>query len=234
MRAALAPQRARPRAPARRGESSDAQALGREAAGRERLVLVARGDLERRRAVRRRRVAELAPPVQLLGVEALVLARRRQGDGPGFGAERLHDHAARPLAAAAAAAHLHEHGEGALLGAEVREVQREVGVDDADQRDVRESGGPWRSSACPRGPWRRARRSDRGRRAGARTTPRRPSRGAAGRRPAEQRPHLALHALGAEAVAHEVERCRTTGTRAGADSLCPQVRQRRPRRRRTA
>jgi hypothetical protein len=50
----------------------------------------------------------------------------------------LHDDAARELAAASASGDLRDELEGALRGAEIRQVERAVGVDDADQRDARE------------------------------------------------------------------------------------------------
>ena len=51
--------------------------------------------------------------------------------------ERLHENLALHVAAPGAPGDLREQLEGALARAEIRLVQREVGVNDADQRDVR-------------------------------------------------------------------------------------------------
>ena len=51
--------------------------------------------------------------------------------------ERLHKHFARRLAAAGASGDLREKLERAFAGAEIGQMQREIGVDDADERDVR-------------------------------------------------------------------------------------------------
>ena len=58
-------------------------------------------------------------------------------DRAGLGRHRLHEHA--PVAAASGAAgELRDEREGALLGAEVREAQRRVGVEHDGERDVGE------------------------------------------------------------------------------------------------
>ena len=49
----------------------------------------------------------------------------------------LHQHFAGLLAAAGPSRHLHQELEGALGGAEVGQVQGHVGVEHADERDVR-------------------------------------------------------------------------------------------------
>ena len=84
-----------------------------------------------------RRIAELAPPVELLGEEAgdVVaggVAKRRR-----VRLERLHDHLPGRVAAAPAG-ELGDELEGALLGAEVGQREPGVGVDDRGERDARE------------------------------------------------------------------------------------------------
>src|SRR5881396_16834 len=57
------------------------------------------------------------------------------------GAERrvsLHENLTKCLAAASASGHLCEKLESAFAGAEIGEMQGEIGVDDSDQRHVRE------------------------------------------------------------------------------------------------
>ena len=62
---------------------------------------------------------------------------RGVGDRARVGLERLHDHAARRVAAAAAG-ELRQQLERALLGAEVGQAETHVGVDDRRQLDARE------------------------------------------------------------------------------------------------
>ena len=59
-------------------------------------------------------------------------------DGVGGRLEALHDDDALEVATARAAGDLSEQLEGTLGGAEVRQLQRKIGVDDAHQRDARE------------------------------------------------------------------------------------------------
>ena len=63
---------------------------------------------------------------------------RRGGDRRGVGRERLDEHATALRTAAGATRELRDERERALLGAEVGEAQRAVGVDDDAERDVRE------------------------------------------------------------------------------------------------
>ena len=85
-----------------------------------------------RRAGSRCRGAQL----QLLRGEALVVVAGRGVDGVVVGRVGLDDDAAGALAAAGAAGDLGEELERALAGAEVGQVQADVGVDDADDGDT--------------------------------------------------------------------------------------------------
>src|SRR5665647_1496289 len=98
---------------------------GREPPGDADLVLRRPGELEADQGPGRG-VTELAPPLHLLGVEPFFRPARRQGDRPRLGAQRLHDHAPRMLAAAAAPADLHEHRERPLFGAKVGVVNADL------------------------------------------------------------------------------------------------------------
>jgi hypothetical protein len=59
-------------------------------------------------------------------------------DGVVLRQRRLDEHGAAARAATCAAGHLREQLERALAGAEVGQVHRDVGIDHADERDVRE------------------------------------------------------------------------------------------------
>ena len=80
------------------------------------------------------RVAERPAPLELPRHEARVVVRRGGGDARMLGTEGLHDHPAGRVAAAGAPGHLHEELEGTLGGAEVGDVEREVGEQHRDQR----------------------------------------------------------------------------------------------------
>ena len=82
-----------------------------------------------------RRIAELAPAGQLLGEEAGDVVARRVPDRSGVGLERLHDHLPGRVATAAPG-QLGDELERALLGAEVRQREARVGVDDGGERDA--------------------------------------------------------------------------------------------------
>ena len=84
-----------------------------------------------------RRIAELSPPVELLGEEAGDVVAGGVAERRRVRLERLHDHLARRVAAAAAGELRHEL-ERALLGAEVRDRQPRVRVDDRRERDAGE------------------------------------------------------------------------------------------------
>ena len=85
-----------------------------------------------------RRVAELGAAGELGRGEALEVAALGELHGLGGGLEGLHDHRALEPSAARAARDLGEELEGALGGAEIRQLEREVGVEDPDQRHARE------------------------------------------------------------------------------------------------
>ena len=84
-----------------------------------------------------RRIAELAPPLELAGEEAGDVVPRRELDRARVGLERLHEHAARRVAAAAAG-ELRQQLERPLLRAEVRQAEARVRVDDRGERDAGE------------------------------------------------------------------------------------------------
>ena len=85
-----------------------------------------------------RRVAELGALLELGGGEAVEIEALGELDRVGGRLEALHDDHALEVAAARAAGDLGEELEGAFGGAEVRQLQREIGVDDAHQRHARE------------------------------------------------------------------------------------------------
>src|SRR3954471_9445048 len=85
-----------------------------------------------------RRIPEQLSPLELVGADPPGVVRRAEAPGTRAGVERLHDHAPAARAAAAAAGELSYQGEGALLGTEVWEAERGVGVEDDPERDVRE------------------------------------------------------------------------------------------------
>ena len=87
--------------------------------------------------VAERRIAELLPPLELTGEELVHRVARCEGDRSRVRRERLHDHAARAVAAAAPR-ELREELEHTLLGPEVGDEHPGVGVDDRRQADARE------------------------------------------------------------------------------------------------
>ena len=85
-----------------------------------------------------RRVAELGALLELGGGEAVEVEPLGELDGVGSRLEALHDDHALEVPAAGATGDLGEQLEGALGGAEIRQLQRKVGVDDADEGHARE------------------------------------------------------------------------------------------------
>ena len=81
---------------------------------------------------------EVAPQLQLRLGEAREVGVPRKLDRLRLRREGLHDHLPRPVAAAGATRHLHEELEGALVGPEVRDVHRDVGIHQAHERDIGE------------------------------------------------------------------------------------------------
>ena len=81
-----------------------------------------------------RRVAEVAAPLELFGEEARDVVARGVGDRARVWLEGLHEHAARRIAAGAAG-ELRQQLERALLGPEVGQRERRVGVDDSRALD---------------------------------------------------------------------------------------------------
>ena len=167
--------RGRPRPSRRRGS-------GRRTAG----SAAPRGARAPRRGSRRRRGAPRASD------------RRRVGRGG------LDDHAPAARPAPGAAGELGDERERALLGAEVGEAQRLVGVEDDAERRRRGSRGPWRPSGCRRAAPRARRRSARAAR--DRVLGRAGVGVEAEDRDAERLGELGLEPLGARAVARDRER----------------------------
>ena len=88
--------------------------------------------------MRERRKGELAAKLHfLLGIAVEVMLAGVL-DGRRVGREGLHDHLALQITATGAAGDLGDELERALAGAEVRDVQAEVGVEDADEGDIGE------------------------------------------------------------------------------------------------
>ena len=154
--------------------SSRRSALGR-------LCVRAGGD--DRDQVPERRVAELAPPVELLRQEpgdvvAGGVAQRRR-----IRLEGLHDHLARRVAAAAAG-ELRDELKRPLLRPEVRAARAPCRRRRPQRARRRGSGGPWRPSACRRGRRGRRRRSGRAPRGARPASPPCPRRAGSARAPA--------------------------------------------------
>ena len=84
-----------------------------------------------------RRIAEVAPSLELAREEAAHVVSRRERNRARVRLERLDDHAARRVAPAAPG-ELGEQLERPLLGPEVGQRQPEVGVDDRGERDALE------------------------------------------------------------------------------------------------
>ena len=85
-----------------------------------------------------RRVTELGTLLELGGGEAMEVQPLGELDGVRGRLEALHDDHPLEIPAAGTAGHLREQLEGALGGTEVRQLQREVGVDDTHQGHARE------------------------------------------------------------------------------------------------
>ena len=101
------------------------------------LVLVAAFEREQRHAAGGR-IFQLFAEFDFLFVKAGEIVAARVLDGRMKRRERLHEHLALDVAAPGAAGDLREQLEGALARAEIRLMQRKIGVNDADERDVRE------------------------------------------------------------------------------------------------
>ena len=84
------------------------------------------------------RVFELFAELDLLRVEAVEVVPAGELNRRMKGGEGLDEHLAFDVAAARAPGHLRQQLEGPLARAEIRLMQREVGVDDAHQGDVGE------------------------------------------------------------------------------------------------
>ena len=83
------------------------------------------------------RIFQLFAKLHFLFVKTGEIVAARELDRRMKRRERLHEHLALHVAATGAAGNLREQLEGALARAKIRLMQREVGVNDADQRDVR-------------------------------------------------------------------------------------------------
>ena len=111
---------------------------GRELRARlARFAFVERVDPDER-AARERRVAELAPIGELPLEEGVDVVACRQRDRRVLGVPGLHEDPPGHVAAAGAPRDLDEELEGALARPEVGDAERRVGVDDADERHVRQ------------------------------------------------------------------------------------------------
>ena len=106
-----------------------------------------------------RRVSELAAELDLALVHRAVVVGGGGLDGVVLRRVGLDDDAAAARPAAGAAGDLLQELERALAGAEVREVQSDVGGDDADEGDAAGCPAPSRPSACRSGCRPRARGS---------------------------------------------------------------------------
>src|SRR6202142_2267447 len=105
--------------------------------GKFHLVLVAALEREQRDTAERR-IFQLFAEFNFLFVKAGKIVAARVLDGRMKRRKRLHEHLAFNVAATGATGDLREQLEGALARAKIRLMQREVGVNDADERDVRE------------------------------------------------------------------------------------------------
>src|SRR5205807_962881 len=81
-------------------------------------------------------IAERAPALELLGQERVGVVAGSQRDRARPGGQGLHQHPAAARPAPGPAGQLRDQGEGPLLGAEVGEAQRLVGVEHYAQGDV--------------------------------------------------------------------------------------------------
>ena len=98
-----------------------------------RLLLPAEADPDQ---IAERRIAQRPPALELPGQEGGRVVTGGGGDARCRRGQRLHDHRAAGLAAPAAPGQLRDHREGPLLGAEVREAQRGVGVENDAERHL--------------------------------------------------------------------------------------------------
>src|SRR5277367_2550678 len=100
------------------------------------LFLVAAFEREQRDAADGR-IFQLFAKFNFLFVKTVEVVAARELDRRMKRRERLHKHLALHIAATGATGDLREQLEGAFARAKIRLMQREVGVDDADERDVR-------------------------------------------------------------------------------------------------
>jgi len=101
------------------------------------LVLVAAPEREQGDATGRR-ILQLYAKLHFLLVKTGEVVAARELDGRMKRRERLHEHLAFNVPAPGAPRHLRQQLEGPFAGAEIRLMQRQVGVNDAHQRHVRE------------------------------------------------------------------------------------------------
>src|SRR5277367_6811395 len=100
------------------------------------LFLVAAFEREQRDAADGR-IFQLFAKFNFLFVKTVEVVAARELDRRMKRRERLHKHLALHIAATGATGDLREQLEGAFARAKIRLMQREVGVDDTDERDVR-------------------------------------------------------------------------------------------------
>ena len=180
--------------------------------GRARASSALRDDADQ---VGERRVAQGAAALELGAQEAVGVVAGGGGDRGRVGRVGLDEHAAAARAAAGAAGELGDQRERALLGAEVREAQRRVGVEHDAERDVREVvalGHHLRAEQQPGG-----RGVEAGEQLGDGVLVGRGVGVEAEDRHVERAPQLGLDALGARAVAGD--RQRAAGVAAARDAL---------------
>ncbi len=85
-----------------------------------------------------RRVAQPLSPLELGGIEFLNRLIRSHSNTFNISIPCLDDNLSGPVGTAAAAGQLQDEREGLFLGAELRELQRQVGIDYGGKRDIRE------------------------------------------------------------------------------------------------
>ena len=95
-----------------------------------------------------RRQAGVAPCLRFLAIETLEIAGKQRAQDRMLFLPGLHIGPARFFSAPRAAGNLVEKLKRALGGARVAIGQPDIGVNHADQGQVRESYGPWRPVAC--------------------------------------------------------------------------------------
>src|SRR5580704_6064712 len=96
-----------------------------------------RTDGNQNRVLERRETAALTKLEFLLKVAGEIVMPRKL-DGRTERRVGLHKHLSRRLASSRATSHLGQELKGPLTRTEVRHVECEIGVDDSDQRDIRE------------------------------------------------------------------------------------------------